>query len=417
MKDHKFFKPNGQRTQPGQGMGAELAFPNDSAAYSYFAQQDEDDDTMARMEGTMNADQLEQFLWGSRFAQNSQAGEVLAMQGRGTDDQIAHLTTGETMIPPEVLERNPELGAAIRAAFESMGANPNEFVIGHPDQKINPITGQPEFGLGKSIKKAFKKVKNVVGKVLGNPITAGIATVATAGALAPFTAGALGTGLLGTIGNTALASTGLNLASGNSLGNSLIQGGISGATAGIGGAAAGAAGKAGANVLSDGVGSTTLGSLLESSGIPGALNSTGLGSSVYNALSTAAGDASGNVLEKAIGGVLSTNIGQYASAASTGLGANPNLALASEVPYSADSSTPQNKVSVGTGPDATGSNQGAGNVPYQPSAVDALSGVGVSYINPVGNRDTGEIDYVNSPFNNSIRNVRRGTWGGSILTV
>lgn len=409
MNDHKFFKANGQRTQPGQGMGQELAFPNDSAAYNFFSQQDEDDDAMARMEGTMNAEQMEKFLWGSRFAQNNQAAEALAQQGRGTDDQIAHLTTGETMIPPEVLERNPELSAAIRAAFESMGANPNEFVIGHPDQKINPITGQPEFGLGKFAKKAFKKVKKVFKKVMGNPITAGIATVATAGALAPYTAAALGGGLLGTAATTGISAAGLNALGGASIGDALKVGITSGATSALGAAAGNTLGGAGANILGK-AGSTTIGSLAEKAGF---------GNLVYDALSTTMEGGSGGILQTALGGLLETNIGQYASAASMGLGANPNLGTSSEVPYSANPTqvTPQNNVKVNSGPDATGSNQGAGNVPYQPSAVDALSNVGVSFINPVGNRDTGEIDYVNSPFNNSIRNVRRGTWGGSILTV
>ena len=35
--------------------------------------------------------------------------EYLASQGRKGDDTIAHLTSGETIIPEDILEKNPKL--------------------------------------------------------------------------------------------------------------------------------------------------------------------------------------------------------------------------------------------------------------------------------------------------------------------
>lgn len=388
----------------------------------------------------MMADAPEQTAWGLALlnapapAQNAMAANHLAQQGRGTDSMIAHLTPGEHMVPPEVLERYPELGAAIRTALSQMGQNPNEFVIGHPDQKINPITGQPEFGLGKSFKKAFKSVKKIVGKVMSNPITAGIATVATAGALAPLMPAALGTGtLLGTAASTAAASGGLNLLGGASLGEALTSGLASGATAGLtsgagsllGGATPGIAGGlpgAASQGATSGLGGATLGSLMDSSGLTGTLNNAGWGSTLFNAMS-----GEGGIGSQMLGGLLNVSVGDLAQGALSGLGANPNIGLSSEVPETVQQGTsggtalnPQTGqviTNAGQGSDATGSNQGAGAVPYSPNAVDTLAQAGVSFVNPIANRDTGMIDFSASPFSNAMRNVRRGTWGGSLLSV
>ncbi len=336
---------------------------------------------------------------------NQQVGQALADQGRGTDSMIAHVTPGELLIPPELLERFPALHEAVRAAFSNMGADHREYVVGSHSQKINPLTGQPEF-FGKFVKKAFKSVKKVVKKVMSNPITAAVATMATGGALAPLVGGSLALG-------TGLASAGLGLASGQSLGSAAL----SGLTAGMGSAAAGTLGSkiAGGALGStaSGAATTTLGSLA---------NKVGLGSLAFNALDNTVKQGLGSTL---LGGLLDTNLGQYAGAIATGLGSNPGAApkpsgstktpgagQTAQLPAAA-STLP----SVKGGGDATGSNAGAGAVPFSPNAVDSLAKAGVSFINPVGNRDTGQVDYSNSPFSNSLRNVRRGTWGGSLLQV
>lgn len=405
----KFFAPTtGQRlpevTDPKAPMRNEIVFRNDNDAYTHFSAQDSAEEAKAKELSTSNlidaVDPWGRNLYANEVSKsvNEAWGSALADQGRGTDSMIAHVTPGETLIPPEVLDRFPELEAAIAAAFQNMGGDHREFRVGSDQQKINPLTGQPEFfGLGK----IFKGIKKIVKKVMSNPITAAAATVASGGALAPIVGStALGAGI---------ASAGLSLASGNSIGTSLL----SGATAGIG---SGAASTIGSKIAGGALGTTagnlstnTIGSILNNSGFGGAVSSALMGEGVGS---------------KLVSGLLDTSVGDYIGAIATGLGSGgagnvPKATApsggggsATTLPAAA-SSLPSAKSTK----DATGSNAGAGAVPFSPNAVDTLASKGVSFINPVRNRDTGEVDYSESPFSNSLRNVRRGSWGGSFLQV
>ncbi len=75
--------------------------------------------------------------------------------GRFEDDTIAHVATGETIIPMEVFEKNPDLRDQVFASMAKLGINPAEYIVGSNLNSINPVTGQPEFFL----KKLFKKIK------------------------------------------------------------------------------------------------------------------------------------------------------------------------------------------------------------------------------------------------------------------
>lgn len=79
----------------------------------------------------------------------------------------AHLTSGELVVPPGVLQRTPGLFEALEELFTELGINFNEFVVGHPDNKINPETGLPEFWgfIRKIIRKVTKPIKKVIRKV------------------------------------------------------------------------------------------------------------------------------------------------------------------------------------------------------------------------------------------------------------
>ena len=79
----------------------------------------------------------------------------------------AHLTTGELVVPPGVLQRAPGLFEALEELFTELGINFNEFVVGHPDNKINPETGLPEFWgfIRKIIRRVTKPIKKIVRKV------------------------------------------------------------------------------------------------------------------------------------------------------------------------------------------------------------------------------------------------------------
>ena len=108
--------------------------------------------------------------------------------GRFEDDTIAHVATGETIVPMEVFDKNPELRDQVFASMAKLGINPAEYIVGSNLNSINPITGQPEFFL----KKLVKKLKKAAPIVL--PLAASFIPGAS-----PFLIGAAGTagGLIG----------------------------------------------------------------------------------------------------------------------------------------------------------------------------------------------------------------------------
>ena len=87
--------------------------------------------------------------------------EKLADMGRHGDTYIVHAAEGETVLPMEVLDANPQLKRMLFAQMRDMGIEPERYIIGSELNSINPVTGQPEFFL----KKIFKGLKNV-GKAL-----------------------------------------------------------------------------------------------------------------------------------------------------------------------------------------------------------------------------------------------------------
>ena len=85
------------------------------------------------------------------------SGTGIAALGRDGDKFMAHVTTGEMVVPPVI---NEETKQRIRKEMIAAGLNPNEYTVGG-GMSINPITGMPEFGF---LKKAFKSIKKVVKK-------------------------------------------------------------------------------------------------------------------------------------------------------------------------------------------------------------------------------------------------------------
>lgn len=70
---------------------------------------------------------------------------AMAAKGRNGDNQVVHAKTGEVVVPREVLEQNPDLAINLLRAFRASGGDPSRYVVGSPDNSINPETGQPEF--------------------------------------------------------------------------------------------------------------------------------------------------------------------------------------------------------------------------------------------------------------------------------
>ena len=86
---------------------------------------------------------------------NDVAGKM-AGYGRFGDDSIAHIETGEIVVPKALIENNPQLKEQIFAELREAGIeDPEQYVVGSRANSINPETGLMEFGF---LKKIFKKI-------------------------------------------------------------------------------------------------------------------------------------------------------------------------------------------------------------------------------------------------------------------
>lgn len=161
--------------------------------------------------------------------------EKLAEFGRNGDIYVVHAAEGETVVPMEVLDANPQIKSLLFNQMEEMGLDPNRYVVGNEFNSLNPVTGMPEFFLKKifkSAKKVFKKVKKLVKKIapIAIPIAASFFGI-------PFLPQAFFAP--GMIGSAALGSGIGTLIGGGSFKDALKSAAIAGAGAGIMGGAKG----------------------------------------------------------------------------------------------------------------------------------------------------------------------------------
>jgi hypothetical protein len=120
--------------------------------------------------------------------------------GRFEDTYIVHAAEGETVVPMEVLDKNPALKKRLFKTMMDMGIQPGRYIVGNELNSKNPVTGQPEFFLKKivsQIRKALpgdseKYLGTVVGLATGNPFLG-----ALAGGIGSGAQGALAGGLTG----------------------------------------------------------------------------------------------------------------------------------------------------------------------------------------------------------------------------
>ena len=143
----------------------------------------------------------------------------LATLGRYGDNYMVHAAEGETFVPKEILDANPDLKNQLFSQMKSMGiTEPNRYVVGDALNSINPVTGQPEFffkKIWKAVKKVFKKVLPVAAPILGNIIAPGIGGLIASGLVTKMQGGSWG---------DALKSAGLSYVGGAAMRG--IQGGI-----------------------------------------------------------------------------------------------------------------------------------------------------------------------------------------------
>ncbi len=79
----------------------------------------------------------------ARTALQSLQGQVLALQGRGQDTRVAHVTPGEIVIPKRL--QTPEVLAALRIVARAHGVNLSQLQVGNAFNILNPRTGHIEF--------------------------------------------------------------------------------------------------------------------------------------------------------------------------------------------------------------------------------------------------------------------------------
>jgi hypothetical protein len=120
----------------------------------------------------------------------------LGTLGRYGDNYMVHAAEGETVVPAEVLDANPELKQHLFWQMRMMGIkDPNRYVVGNNLNSINPVTGQPEFffkKVFKAIKKVFKKVLPIAAPIIGNLIAPGIGGIIASGLVTKLQGGSWG---------------------------------------------------------------------------------------------------------------------------------------------------------------------------------------------------------------------------------
>jgi len=177
--------------------------------------------------------------WSDKALEGPETGYVIQMAeklteyGREGDTELAHVAPGETVVPLEVLDADPELKNRLFAQMRDMGLEPERYVVGSELNSINPETGRPEFFLKKifkGIKKAVKGVVKVFKKIA--PIVLPIALGIMFPALGAMGAGALGSGIGTLVQGGSLKDAFKSALLGGAVGG--LASGISGAMSGQG---------------------------------------------------------------------------------------------------------------------------------------------------------------------------------------
>ena len=167
-----------------------------------------------------------------------QVSSQIEQMGTGDDQFLVHTEFGDTIVPPQIINDDPELEAMLERKFEEYNITPEERVVGSGIATLNPQTGLPEYGF-------FKKLIKGIGKV--------VKKVAPVAAFIPGVGTALG-GVLGGIGGKVVSgisklAPGLGSTLG-SIGSSVMSGianlGVPGFSSIAGGTAGGFGGIKGA---------------------------------------------------------------------------------------------------------------------------------------------------------------------------
>ena len=90
--------------------------------------------------------------------------------GRYEDTYMVHAAEGETVVPMEVLDKNPLLKKRLFKTMMEMGIEPGRYIVGNELNSKNPVTGQPEFFLkkiGRRLRKAAADISGYAAPIAG----------------------------------------------------------------------------------------------------------------------------------------------------------------------------------------------------------------------------------------------------------
>ena len=186
-----------------------------------------EDDDIAKME----KEEARKAFGDNGIANFSDVANRMASYGRGGDDTLAHVATGEIVIPLPLIDNNPEMKASIFKHLEELGVeDPEQYVVGSSANSINPETGLREFGW---LKKTFRKVTRSVKKA-----TKSVVKLAKKAApfVLPFILGPAGVGLNMMYAGALGAGIGTLIQGGSvkdAFKSALIGGAIGGVTQGV----------------------------------------------------------------------------------------------------------------------------------------------------------------------------------------
>ena len=155
------------------------------------------------------------------LAQFTAVARNMAGYGRFGDDSVAHLQTGEIIVPLALIENNPDLKEQIFKNLRDNGIeDPEQYVVGNKANSINPQTGLMEFGFFKSLFRGIKSVLKAVVKVVKVVAPIVLPIVLSMTPLGPVFGAALGSGIA-------------TLINGGNIKDALKAGLISGAMGGV----------------------------------------------------------------------------------------------------------------------------------------------------------------------------------------
>jgi len=159
----------------------------------------------------LEAENARNELGTSGIAEFNSVAKRMASYGRFGDDTVAHVQTGEIIVPRRLIEKSPELRDSIFQHLRDQGVSePERYVVGSSDNSINPETGLMEFGffsdIFNGVKKTLKKAAGFVlpavgamifGPVWGAALGTGVATLLQGGDVKDALKAGFGAGVIG----------------------------------------------------------------------------------------------------------------------------------------------------------------------------------------------------------------------------